>query len=102
MILYEAAAKALKEQGIQKLPDLYILKAEYKQLAEQKDQLQRQYNDAKTPDAGVWHHKAECGRHPADNTGKRADAGTVNLHKILFGFLNPKRLDRVAFPPEIM
>ena len=47
LILYEAAAKALKEQGFQKLPDLYILKAEYKQLAEQKDQMQRQYNDAK-------------------------------------------------------
>ena len=31
-----------------------------------------------------------------------ADAGTVILHKILFGFLNPKRLDRVAFPPDIM
>ena len=27
----------------------------------------------------------------ADSTGKGADAGTVNLHKILFGFLNPKR-----------
>ena len=47
MILYEAAAKALKEQGFQKLPDLYALKNEYKQLAEQKDQMQRQYNDAK-------------------------------------------------------
>ena len=47
MILYEAAAKALKEQSFQKLPDLYALKAEYKQLAEQKDQLQRQYAEAK-------------------------------------------------------
>ena len=47
LILYEAAAKALKEQGFQKLPDLYALKNEYKQLAEQKDQMQRQYNDAK-------------------------------------------------------
>ena len=47
LILYEAASKTLKEQGFQKLPDLYALKAEYKQLAEQKDQLQRQYNDAK-------------------------------------------------------
>jgi len=46
-ILYEAAAKALKEQGFQKLPDLYALKDEYKLLAEQKDQLQWQYNDAK-------------------------------------------------------
>ncbi len=47
LILYEAAAKALKEQGFQKLPDLYALKDEYKQLAEQKDQLQRQYAEAK-------------------------------------------------------
>ena len=47
LILYEAAAKALKEQGFQKLPNLYTLKAEYKQLAEQKDQLQRQYAEAK-------------------------------------------------------
>ena len=47
LILYEAAAKALKEQGFQKLPDLYVLKAEYKQLTEQKDQLQRQYVEAK-------------------------------------------------------
>ena len=29
------------------MPDLYSLKNEYKQLAEQKDQMQRQYNDAK-------------------------------------------------------
>ena len=47
LILYEAAAKALKEQGFQKLPDLYALKAEYKLLAEQKDQLQQQYTEAK-------------------------------------------------------
>ena len=47
LILYEAAAKALKEQGFQKLPDLYALKVEYKLLVEQKDQMQRQYNDAK-------------------------------------------------------
>ena len=47
LILCEAAAKALKEQGFQKLPDLYALKAEYKLLAEQKDQLQRQYAEAK-------------------------------------------------------
>ena len=47
LILYEAAAKALKEQGFQKLPNLYALKDEYKLLAEQKDQLQRQYAEAK-------------------------------------------------------
>ena len=37
----------MKEQGFQKLPDLYALKDEYKLLAEQKDQLQRQYAEAK-------------------------------------------------------
>ena len=47
LILYEAAAKTLKEQGFQKLPDLYALKAEYKLLVEQKDQLQRRYSEAK-------------------------------------------------------
>ena len=47
LILYEAAAKVLKEQGFQKPPDLCALKAEYKQLTEQKDQLQRRYAEAK-------------------------------------------------------
>ena len=47
LILYEAADKALKEQGFQKPPDLCALKAEYKQLTEQKDQLQRRYAEAK-------------------------------------------------------
>ena len=70
MILYEAAAKALKEQGFQKLPDLYALKNEYKQLAEQKDQMQRQYNDAKRQMQEYGIIKAECGRHSADSTGK--------------------------------
>ena len=37
----------IRKQGFQKLPDLYALKDEYKLLAEQKDQLQWQYNDAK-------------------------------------------------------
>lgn len=61
LILYEAAAKALKEQDFQKLADLYALKAEYKQQGEQKDQRQRQYNDAKRQIQGVWHHQAERG-----------------------------------------
>ena len=47
LILYEAAAKALKKQGFQKLPDLCALKAEYKQLTEQKKQLQQQYAEVK-------------------------------------------------------
>ncbi len=47
LILYEAAAKALKEQGVTKLPDLYALKAEYKRLAEEKERLYEQYGEAK-------------------------------------------------------
>ena len=47
LILDEAAAKALKEQGFQKRPDLDALKAEYKQLTEQKKQLQQQYAEIK-------------------------------------------------------
>ena len=47
LILYEAAAKALKEQGVKKLPDLYALKAEYKRLAEEKERLYERYGEAK-------------------------------------------------------
>ena len=47
LILYEAAAKALKKQGVKKLPDLYALKAEYKRLAEEKERLYEQYGEAK-------------------------------------------------------
>ena len=47
LILYEAAAKALKEQGVKKLPDLYALKAEYKRLAEENERLYERYSEAK-------------------------------------------------------
>ena len=47
LILYEAAAKTLKEQGVKKLPDLYALKAEYKRLAEEKERLYERYSEAK-------------------------------------------------------
>ena len=47
LILYEAAAKALKEQGVKKHPDLYALKAGYKRLAEEKERLYEQYGEAK-------------------------------------------------------
>ena len=47
LILYEAAAKALKGQGVKKLPDLYALKAEYKRLAEERERLYEKYGEAK-------------------------------------------------------
>ena len=47
LILYEAAAKALKEAGVTKLPNLYALKAEYKKLDEERERLSEQYNEVK-------------------------------------------------------
>ena len=47
LILYEAAAKSLKEAGVKKLPNLYALKAEYKKLDEERERLSEQYNEVK-------------------------------------------------------
>ena len=47
LILYEAAAKALKEAGITKLPNLYALKSEYKKLDAERERLSAQYSEAK-------------------------------------------------------
>ena len=47
LILYEASAKALKEAGIAKLPNLYALKTEYKKLDIERERLSAQYSEAK-------------------------------------------------------
>ena len=47
LILYEAAAKALKETGVTKLPNLYALKTEYKKLDAERERLSAQYSEAK-------------------------------------------------------
>ena len=47
LILYEAAAKALKEAGMKKRPNLYALKAEYKKLDGERERLSEQYNEVK-------------------------------------------------------
>ena len=47
LILYEAAAKSLKEAGVKKLPNLYALKAECKKLDEERERLSEQYNEVK-------------------------------------------------------
>lgn len=47
LILYEAAAKALKDAGVTKLPNLAALKAEYKKLDEEKGRLYETYNEVK-------------------------------------------------------
>ncbi|MEA4971358.1 MAG: relaxase/mobilization nuclease domain-containing protein [Candidatus Pelethousia sp.] len=47
LIFYEAAARALKDGGIKKLPDLAALKAEYDRLAGEKEKLASEYGKAK-------------------------------------------------------
>lgn len=47
LILYEAAARALKESGITKLPDLAALKAEYAKAEAEKERLYAQYGEVK-------------------------------------------------------
>ena len=47
LILYEAAAKALKEAGVKKLPNLYALKTDYKKLDGERERLSEQYNEVK-------------------------------------------------------
>ncbi|MEA5058984.1 MAG: relaxase/mobilization nuclease domain-containing protein [Candidatus Pelethousia sp.] len=47
LILYEAAARALKENSVTKLPDLSALKAEYDRMADEKERLYAQYGEAK-------------------------------------------------------
>ena len=47
LILYEAAAKAIKDAGITRLPDLAALKAEYLELDKQKARLYEQYGEVK-------------------------------------------------------
>ena len=47
LILYEAAAKAIKDAGITRLPDLAALKAEYWELDKQKARLYEQYGEVK-------------------------------------------------------
>ena len=43
----EAAAKAIKDAGITRLPDLAALKAEYRELDKQKARLYEQYGEVK-------------------------------------------------------
>ena len=47
LILYEAAARALKESGVTKLPDLAALKAEYGRLVAEKERLYEKYGEVK-------------------------------------------------------
>ena len=47
LILYEAAARALKETGVMKLPDLTALKTEYTRLSGEKERLYEKYGEVK-------------------------------------------------------
>ena len=47
LILYEAAAKAIRDAGVTKLPNLAALKAEYRKLDEEKERLYQKYGEVK-------------------------------------------------------
>ena len=47
LILYEAAAKAIRDAGVTKLPNLVALKAEYRKLDEEKERLYQKYGEVK-------------------------------------------------------
>ena len=47
LILYEAAAKAIKDAGISKLPNLAALKSEYRELDAEKERLYQKYGEVK-------------------------------------------------------
>ena len=47
LMLYEAAAKALKEAGVTKFPNLYAIKTEHKKLDAERERLSAQYSEAK-------------------------------------------------------
>ena len=47
LILYEAAARALKETGVTKLPDLAALKTEYTRLSGDRERLYEKYGEVK-------------------------------------------------------
>ena len=47
LILYEAAAKAIRDAGVTKLPNLADLKAEYRKLDEEKERLYQKYGEVK-------------------------------------------------------
>ncbi len=70
LILYEAAAKALKEAGITKLPNLYALKTEYKKLDAERERLCRTVQRSETEIERIRHCRTECRQHFADSAGK--------------------------------
>ena len=45
--MYEAAAKAIRDAGVTKLPNLATLKAEYRKLDEEKERLYQKYGEVK-------------------------------------------------------
>ena len=59
LILYEAAAKAIKDAGITRLPDLAALKAEYRELDKQKGAAVRTVRRSQARAERIRHYQAE-------------------------------------------
>ena len=75
IILFEAAAKALKEMGVAKLPDAAKLKAEYAALSEKKTRLYREYKQARKQmeEYGIIKRNVDSILNPSQGRGKEQE-----------------------------
>ena len=77
LILYEAAAKAIRDAGVTKLPNLTALKAEYRKLDEEKERLYQKYGEVKKELAD-----SECGQHFAGDAPSRKDTRAMSIPRM--------------------
>ena len=75
IILFEAAAKALKEMGVAKLPDTAKLKAEYAALSEKKTRLYGEYKQARKQmeEYGIIKRNVDSILNPSQGRGKEQE-----------------------------
>ena len=75
IILFEAAAKALKEMGVAKLPDAAKLKTEYAALSEKKTRLYGEYKQARKQmeEYGIIKRNVDSILNPSQGRGKEQE-----------------------------
>ena len=77
IILFEAAARALKEMQIKKLPDLAALRKEYRSLNDRKTKLYEDYRQAKKQmqEYGVVKKNVDSILYPSQSRAKEQERG---------------------------
>ena len=82
LILYEAAAKAIKDAGITRLPDLAALKAEYREAGQAESAAVRTVRRSQARAERIRHYQAECGQHFAGDAGKGAGTRAMSIPRM--------------------